>query len=161
MVRPPPWQAFEKAEKNKEWLIGYFYEPQYIHAEIDLERVKLPPYKEGCDADKAKVACDYAETTMKKVASTKFLDSDSSAADLVKNLKWTNDDQNLVAKYITADKMSAGGCRGQVGRGQQGQGRRLAQADRPQHRRFGAPHLDMCGALTDSRIVPYHASRCA
>jgi len=98
--------AFEKAEKNKEWLIGYFYEPQYIHAEIDLERVSLPPYKEGCDADKAKVACDYAETTIKKVASTKFMDSDSSAPDLVNNMKWTNEDQNLVAKYITADKMS-------------------------------------------------------
>ncbi len=28
------------------------------------------------------------------------------AADLVKNFTWTNEDQNLVAKYITADKMS-------------------------------------------------------
>ena len=26
--------AFEKAEKNKEWLIGYFYEPQWLFAEI-------------------------------------------------------------------------------------------------------------------------------
>ncbi len=55
-------QAFEKAQKNKEWLIGYFWEPHYIHAVIPLERVSLPPYEEGCDKNKAEVACDYAET---------------------------------------------------------------------------------------------------
>ena len=47
-----------------------------------------------------------AETELKKVAAKKFADSDSPAATLVKNFEWTNDDQNLVAKYITADKMS-------------------------------------------------------
>ncbi|MCW2819704.1 MAG: glycine betaine-binding lipoprotein [Marmoricola sp.] len=98
--------AFKKAEEKKQWLIGYFYEPQYIHAEVKLDRVKLPPYKPGCDADKAKVNCDYAETEIKKVASTKFMKSKSSAVKLVDNFKWTNDDQNLVAKYITADKMT-------------------------------------------------------
>jgi glycine betaine/proline transport system substrate-binding protein len=98
--------AFKKAQENKEWLIGYFWEPQYIHAEVPMDRVKLPEYKPGCDADKAKVACDYAETQLKKVAATKFMESASTAADLIKNFTWTNDDQNLVAKYITADKMT-------------------------------------------------------
>jgi glycine betaine/proline transport system substrate-binding protein len=99
-------EAFQKAQENKQWLIGYFWEPQYIHAVVPMDRVKLPPYTPGCDADKAKVACDYAETQLKKVGATKFMDSGSTAATLVKNFKWTNDDQNLVAKYITADKMS-------------------------------------------------------
>ncbi|MDR7360827.1 ABC transporter substrate-binding protein [Nocardioides marmoribigeumensis] len=98
--------AFEKAQQKKQWLIGYFYEPQYLHAVVKLDRVKLPPYKEGCDKDKAKVACDYAETTIKKVASTKFMDSDSTAPDLVNNFKISNDEQNLIAKYITIDKMT-------------------------------------------------------
>jgi glycine betaine/proline transport system substrate-binding protein len=99
-------EAFKKAQENKEWLIGYFWEPQYVHAEVPMDRVKLPPYKPGCEDDKAKVACDYPETELKKVASKDFMDSGSTAADLVKNFTWTNDDQNLVAKYITADKMS-------------------------------------------------------
>lgn len=98
--------AFTKAQQNKEWLIGYFWEPQYVHAQVPLARVKLPPYTKGCDSDKAKVACDYAETELKKVASASFMGSGSTAADLVKNFTWTNDDQNLVAKYITADKMT-------------------------------------------------------
>lgn len=99
-------EAFKKAEENKEWLIGYFWEPQYVHAEVPMERVALPPYEEGCDADAAKVACDYADTELKKVASTKFMESGSPAATLAQNFQWTNEDQNLVAKYITADKMT-------------------------------------------------------
>jgi glycine betaine/proline transport system substrate-binding protein len=34
------------------------------------------------------------------------MDSGSPAADLVEKWEWTNEDQNVVAKYITADKMS-------------------------------------------------------
>jgi glycine betaine/proline transport system substrate-binding protein len=33
------------------------------------------------------------------------MDSGSPAVDLVKNFQWTNDDQNLVAKYIAQDQM--------------------------------------------------------
>ncbi len=98
--------AFKKAQENKEWLIGYFWEPQYIHAEVPMERVALPPYEAGCDADKEAVACDYAETELKKVARVEFMDSGSPAAGLVQNFTWTNDDQNQVASYITSDKMS-------------------------------------------------------
>lgn len=99
-------EAFKKAQENKEWLIGYFWEPQWVHAEVPMERVALPPYEEGCDADPAAVACDYAETELKKVGRTEFVNSDSPAAGLVKAFSWTNDDQNLVAKYITSDGMT-------------------------------------------------------
>ncbi len=98
--------ALQKAQENKEWLIAYFWEPQYVHAEVPLARVALPPYEEGCDADPAKVACDYAETQLKKIARKEFMDSGSTAAGLVQNFTWTNEDQNQVASYITADKMT-------------------------------------------------------
>lgn len=98
--------AFQQAEKNKEFLIGYFYEPQWLFADIDLQRVKLPKYTDGCQDDPAKVACDYPETTLKKIVSTSWADEGSAAVDLVKNFNWTNDDQNLVAKYISEDGMS-------------------------------------------------------
>jgi glycine betaine/proline transport system substrate-binding protein len=99
-------QAFRKAEKNKEWVIGYFYEPQWFMSEVPLVKVKLPAYTEGCDADAAKVACDYPVYDLDKIVSAKFARSGSPAYDLVKNFNWTNDDQNLVAKYIAVDKMS-------------------------------------------------------
>ena len=99
-------EAFKKAQENEEWLIGYFWEPQYVHAEVPMERVKLPEYTEGCDADPAKVACDYAETELKKVASKAYMDAGGSGAALLESFSWTNEDQNLVAKYITSDGMS-------------------------------------------------------
>ncbi|KUO17659.1 ABC transporter substrate-binding protein [Streptomyces dysideae] len=98
-------QAFRKAEKNKEWMIGYFYEPQWFMSEVPLVKVKLPEYKEGCDADEEKIACDYPVYKLDKIVSKKFSESGSPAYDLVKNFTWTNDDQNTVAKYIAVDKM--------------------------------------------------------
>jgi glycine betaine/proline transport system substrate-binding protein len=99
-------EAFRKAEENKEFLIGYFYEPQYFMAEVPLAKVALPPYEEGCQDDPAKVACDYPETELKKIAGTEWADSGSPAVDLVQNFTWTNEDQNQVAGYISADGMS-------------------------------------------------------
>ncbi|MCX5264919.1 ABC transporter substrate-binding protein [Streptomyces sp. NBC_00199] len=99
-------QSFRKAEKNKEWVIGYFYEPQWFMSEVPLVKVKLPDYKEGCDADAEKVACDYPVYKLDKIVAKKFAESGSPAYDLVKKFNWTNDDQNTVAKYIAVDKMT-------------------------------------------------------
>ncbi|MEW2248857.1 ABC transporter substrate-binding protein [Streptomyces sp. NPDC006975] len=99
-------QAYRNAEKNKQWLIGYFYEPQWFMTEVPLVKVKLPAYKTGCDADAAKIACDYPVYGLDKIVSTRFAQSGSPAYQLVKNFHWTNEDQNLVAKYIAVDKMS-------------------------------------------------------
>ena len=99
--------AFQQAEKNKEFLIGYFYEPQWLFADVPLERVALPEYTEGCQDDPAKVACDYPETELKKIVSTSWVDEGSAAVGLLEKWQWTNEDQNLVAKYISDDGMSA------------------------------------------------------
>jgi glycine betaine/proline transport system substrate-binding protein len=98
--------AFQQAEENKEFLIGYFYEPQWLFAEIPLQKVALPPYEEGCQDDPAEVACDYPETELKKILSTSWVDEGGPGVELVQNFQWTNDDQNTVAKYISQDGMS-------------------------------------------------------
>ncbi|MGI5430366.1 ABC transporter substrate-binding protein [Streptomyces sp. CA-179760] len=99
-------QAYRNAEKNKQWVIGYFYEPQWFMSEVPLKKVSLPEYKTGCDADAEKVACDYPVYELDKIVSAKFAKSGSPAYDLVKKFTWTNDDQNTVAKYIAVDKMA-------------------------------------------------------
>ncbi|MEU6375836.1 ABC transporter substrate-binding protein [Streptomyces sp. NPDC046909] len=99
-------QAYRNAEKNKEWVIGYFYEPQWFLSEVPLVKVNLPAYKAGCDADAEKIACDYPEYDLDKIVSAKFAKSGSPAYNLVKNFNWTNDDQNEVAKSIAVDKMT-------------------------------------------------------
>ncbi len=99
-------QSFRQAEKDKKPMLGYFYEPQWFLLEVKLVKIELPEYTEGCDADAEKVACDYPPYDLDKIASKKFMDAGGPAADLVTNFEWTNDDQNLVAKYIAVDKMS-------------------------------------------------------
>ena len=53
------------------------------------------------------VACDYPLYKLNKIVATTFADSGGDAATLVKNFSWTNEDQNLVADYITNQGMSA------------------------------------------------------
>ncbi|MDX3100530.1 ABC transporter substrate-binding protein [Nonomuraea angiospora] len=99
-------QAFRQAEKQQTPLLGYFYDPQWFLSEVKLVKVGLPAYSKGCDADAAKVACDYPPYELDKIVSKKFADSGSPAYTLVKNFTWTNDDQNLVARYIAEDKLT-------------------------------------------------------
>jgi len=98
--------AFKKAETEKKPLIGYFYTPQWLLSEIDLVHIPLPLYKPGCDADPKTVACDYQPYDLDKIARKAFVDSGSPAADLIRNFRWTNDDQNSVARDITVKKLS-------------------------------------------------------
>ncbi|MFY0405952.1 ABC transporter substrate-binding protein [Solicola sp. PLA-1-18] len=99
--------AFRQAEQDKKPLLGYFYAPQWFLSEVPLVKVDLPPYTEGCDADPAAIKCDYPETPLKKIIAKDFSEDGGDAYTVVKNFKWTNDDQNVVAKYIAEDKMDA------------------------------------------------------
>ena len=109
--------SLRSAQENKKPLLAYFYTPQW-YAEVDgqstpgvkdpvqIAHVSLPEYTEGCDADPAKVDCDYPPYHLNKLISTEFAKSGSPAVDLIKNFKWTNEDQNQVSSYIGQDGMS-------------------------------------------------------
>ena len=99
--------AFQTATEQKTPLLGYFYDPQWLHSKIKLVQVKLPEWTEGCDTDPNTVACDYPLYTLNKIAATTFVENGGDAATLVKNFQWTNADQNLVADYITNGGMTA------------------------------------------------------
>ena len=98
--------AFRQAEAKKTPLLGYFYSPQWFQSEVPLVKVDLPAHTPGCDADAEKVACDYPTYILDKIVSKSFADSGSPAYSLIKNFTWTNEDQDLVAKYIAEDKMT-------------------------------------------------------
>jgi glycine betaine/proline transport system substrate-binding protein len=98
-------QAFRTAEQNHKWVIGYFYAPQWFLSEVPLKKVSLPKYTPGCDSDPAKIACDYPVYNLNKVASKSWVDAGGPAVNLVKKFKWTNADQNVVARYIAENKM--------------------------------------------------------
>lgn len=93
--------AFREAQEQRKPLLGYFYSPQWLLAEIPLTPINLPAYTPGCDADPATVKCGYQPYALDKIVSRTFAYSGSPAYDLIKNFRWTNDDQNQVAGDIT------------------------------------------------------------
>ncbi len=100
-------EAIKQSDAQKKPLLFYWWDPHWIHAQVKLVQIKLPAYAVGCDADLEKVACDYPSYALNKMISTKFNDNGGDAATVVKNFKWTNEDQNLVADYITNQGMTA------------------------------------------------------
>jgi glycine betaine/proline transport system substrate-binding protein len=99
-------QAFRSGAEHQKPVIGYFYSPQWFLAEVPLVKVSLPPYKTGCDAVPSKVNCDYPDYPLHKIVSNQFAKSNSTGYRLIRKFSWSDKDQNLVAKYITADGMS-------------------------------------------------------
>lgn len=99
-------QAFRKAQQQKKPLIGYFYTPHWFFTEEKLVKVNLPPYKPGCDADAQKIACDYARLRLDKIVSADFAKQNNPAYQLIRKFRWTNEDQNTVARYIAVDHMT-------------------------------------------------------
>ena len=98
-------KAIQSAIDQKKPILAYYYTPNWFSAKVDLVHLEFPPYTPGCDASKTKIACDYPPYHLNKIVSTKFATSGSPAYTLIKNFKWTNDDQNQVAADITG-KMS-------------------------------------------------------
>jgi glycine betaine/proline transport system substrate-binding protein len=99
--------AFRTAEAQKKWLIGYFYEPQWLLSELPLAKVSLPTYTYACAVDPAKIACDYQPYDLDKIVASTFAKSGSPAATLVKNFNWSNADQNEVARDLAVNGMTA------------------------------------------------------
>jgi glycine betaine/proline transport system substrate-binding protein len=112
-AEPAQVARWSQAYKQEEPVLFYWYTPQYLNQEYDLAEVKLPPRteankdckddaKEGGSPEQYK--CEYDITIINKLFSKKFADSGSPAYDVLKKMKLTNEDQELVAKAIAGDK---------------------------------------------------------
>lgn len=97
--------------KQKKPVLFYWYDPQYLNATYQVSRVQLPKRFKGCRDDEKQggdpklYACDYPSYTLLKFMSKKFSTSGSPAVGVVKRFKWSNADQNAVAKMIAGDHL--------------------------------------------------------
>nr|WP_246620206.1 ABC transporter substrate-binding protein [Streptomyces corallincola] len=98
-------QMQQDAKEHKPFL-SYWYTPQWLFKKVPLTEVKLPPYKEGCDTDAAKVACGYPHTRLQKYLNAGFARSGGRAAAFLKKFRWTTEDQNQVSLMIAEEKLS-------------------------------------------------------
>ncbi|GHD11780.1 glycine/betaine-binding protein [Streptomyces violarus] len=92
--------------KEKKPFLTYWYSPQWLFKKVPMTEVKLPAYKEGCDADLEKVACAYPHTPLQKYLNTDFAKNGGKAAAFLKKFKWTTEDQNEVSLLIADKKMT-------------------------------------------------------
>ncbi|MEU2062292.1 ABC transporter substrate-binding protein [Streptomyces sp. NPDC013455] len=92
--------------KEKKPFLTYWYAPQWLFEKVPMTEVELPPYKEGCDADAAKVACAYPHTPLQKYLNADFAKSGGEAAAFLKKFRWTTEDQNEVSLMIAEQKLS-------------------------------------------------------
>ncbi len=110
-AEPAQVARWSQAYKQKKPVIFYWYTPQYLNQQYDLAEVQLPERFEGCkdDAkaggDPEQYKCAYDVTVINKLFSKKFADSGSPAYDVLKAMKLTNEDQEVVARMIAGDKM--------------------------------------------------------
>ncbi|MGW0550694.1 ABC transporter substrate-binding protein [Streptomyces altiplanensis] len=98
--------AMQKYAKAKKPFLTYWWTPQWLNAEIEMVEVKLPEYKEGCDAVPEKIACGYPETPLQKFFNADFAKNGGEAAEFLKNFRWTTEQQNEVALMIADEKMA-------------------------------------------------------
>jgi glycine betaine/proline transport system substrate-binding protein len=97
--------------KQKKPVLFYWYDPQYLNAQYDLYKVKLPPLFKGCLHDEKEggpaksYRCDYAPYVLDKLISGKFATSGSPAVKFIRKWKWAAADQNFVANLIAGKKM--------------------------------------------------------
>jgi glycine betaine/proline transport system substrate-binding protein len=109
-AEPAQVARWSQLYKQKKPVLFYWYTPQYLNQQYDLSEVKLPERTKSCkdDAkaggDVQQYKCAYDVTIINKLFSKKFADGGSPAYPVLKKMKLTNDDQELVAKAIAGDK---------------------------------------------------------
>jgi glycine betaine/proline transport system substrate-binding protein len=113
-AEPAQVARWSQLYKQKKPVLFYWYTPQYLNKQYDLSEVKLPPRTDAnkdckddskAGGDPAQYKCAYDVTIINKVFSKKFANSGSPAYKVLKKMKLTNDDQELVAKAIAGDKV--------------------------------------------------------
>ncbi|THA24877.1 glycine/betaine ABC transporter substrate-binding protein [Streptomyces sp. RKND-216] len=88
----------------KKPFVGYWWQPQWMNAEIEMVEVELPPYEDGCLEAKP-IKCGYDTLMLQKYFNADFEKDGGEAAQFLKNFAWETEDQNKVAQMIAGEGM--------------------------------------------------------
>jgi glycine betaine/proline transport system substrate-binding protein len=103
------WTQLYKQHKP---VLFYWYTPQYLNTQYKLSEVKLPKRFKGCQDDAtaggstSKYKCAYENEVLNKVFSAKFAKSGSPAYPVLKRFRWSNLDQENVARAIAGQHVN-------------------------------------------------------
>ncbi|MBU7596791.1 glycine/betaine ABC transporter substrate-binding protein [Streptomyces sp. P38-E01] len=95
--------TLEQHYEAEEPFLTYWQEPHWKNLELELVEVELPEYTEGCNDPVEFTDCAYFNTPLQKFFNADFEQYGGPAAELLRNFRWSNDDQNRVAKMMASD----------------------------------------------------------
>ncbi|MBB1246621.1 glycine/betaine ABC transporter substrate-binding protein [Streptomyces durbertensis] len=98
-------KEIQRLYKAKKPFLTYWWDPQWMNADIEMVEVKLPEYTEGCNKPETETKCGYDTNMLQKYLNADFAENGGKAAEFLKNFEWSTEDQNAVAKMIAGDKM--------------------------------------------------------
>jgi glycine betaine/proline transport system substrate-binding protein len=100
--------AVDSAYGRKEPILFYFWTPHSVHAKYQLTPVELPAYSEECyaKASSGGIDCAYPDDVLFKIAWAGLKDAAPDAYQLLKNMKYTNEDQIAMIAAVDTDGKS-------------------------------------------------------
>jgi glycine betaine/proline transport system substrate-binding protein len=99
----------DSAYSRQEPILFYFWTPHSVHAKYDLTEVKLPEHSEECYAktESGGVDCDYPADVLFKIFWSDLKNQAPDAYQLLKNFKYTTEDQISMIAAVELEKKSS------------------------------------------------------
>ena len=103
--------AIQQAVEAGEPLLFYFWQPHWLHSQVDLSEITLPEVTEECNAAAASgdgtYNCDYPPDVLYKAASAGLEEKNPAAFEFIRNFQLTTEQQNEIAALVDAEGMEA------------------------------------------------------
>lgn len=103
--------AFEQSMTDQKPVLAYFWQPHWLHSQMDLTEVQLPEVTDEClaslEAGDGNYACDYPADVLYKAASAGLQAKNAAAFDFLSAFQLTTEQQNEIAAMVESEGMSA------------------------------------------------------
>lgn len=96
-------EALRRADRTGAPLLAHWWQPHWLHAELELSEVRLPEHTPGCRQDPRRSGCGYPDVPLRKYLNAEFAAEGGAAAVLLTEFTWTAEEQNEVARLIGAE----------------------------------------------------------
>ena len=114
--------AVQQAVEAGEPLLFYFWQPHWLHSQLELAEIALPEVTDECLASAAagdgNYDCDYPPDVLYKAANAGLEEKNPAAFAFLQNFQLTIDQQNEIAALVDGDGMTAAAAAAAVGRRQ-------------------------------------------
>ncbi|NJQ05073.1 glycine betaine ABC transporter substrate-binding protein [Streptomyces lonarensis] len=103
-------EALRGADRDGGAVLANWWQPHWLHEELELAEVELPEHTAGCHREGGPDRCGYPDIPLRKYLNAVFAEHGGEAAAFLTDFSWTAEEQNEVARMIAAEGMSPEGA---------------------------------------------------